>query len=73
MFTIITRNNCVFCERAKETLQKESLPYQELNIEEERWLLSLIKRSGFTTVPQIYSQNGDHIGGFSELEGFLNQ
>lgn len=72
MFTIISRNNCVFCDKAKKALQDLSLPYQELNIEEERWLLDLVKRSGFKTVPQIYNQNGDHLGDYNQLAGFLN-
>ena len=73
MFTIFSRDVCVFCDRAKATLSQLGYEYQEINIQQHKWALDLIKRSGFTTVPQIYSPNGDHIGGYTELGDFLKE
>ncbi len=73
MFTVITRNNCVFCDNAKEALKEAHQYVQEFNIEEERWVLDLIKKAGFKTVPQIYSPTGDYIGGFTELKEYLDK
>lgn len=67
MYTLITRNNCVFCVKAKGALTGASLDYREINIEDERWMLTLIKQAGHTTVPQIYDPTGNHVGGYTEL------
>jgi glutaredoxin len=71
MYTIFTHDVCVFCDRAKATLSQLSQEYQEINIQQHKWALDLVKRSGFKTVPQIYSPTGHHIGGYTELGEFL--
>jgi glutaredoxin len=33
-----------------------------------RWLLTLVKKAGMKSVPQIWDNNGDYIGGYTELK-----
>jgi glutaredoxin len=68
MYTIVTRNQCNFCDTAKALLQGLGIEYQELNVQESRWLLDLVKKAGYTTVPQIWDHNGQHVGGYTELK-----
>jgi len=68
MYTIVTRNQCNFCDTAKALLQGLGIEYQEFNVQESRWLLDLVKKAGYTTVPQIWDHNGHHIGGYTELK-----
>lgn len=60
---------CPFCAMAKRLLDQRGVPYEDIRIddysEEERE--ALFKRSGRMTVPQIFLDDKDVIGGFDEL------
>ena len=73
MYTIITRNECIYCDNAKRFLELDNIPYVAYNIDDfsSGWVLTLLKEADITTVPQIFSTNGDLIGGFHELEAKL--
>lgn len=73
MFVIITRDQCNFCDIAKAMLKGANRQYVEYNVQSpsSRWLLDLIKKAGFTTVPQIWDSEGNHIGGYTELKETL--
>jgi glutaredoxin 3 len=75
MYTIITRNQCTFCDAAKALLEGAKLPYIQYNVQSDssKWVLTLIKQAGYKTVPQIFAPDGRHIGGYTELkEELLN-
>lgn len=73
MYVVITRNNCVHCDRAKALLREHSIGVVTYNIEDpsSRWVLSLFKMAGLKTVPQIFDKKGKHIGGYSDLVASL--
>jgi glutaredoxin len=73
MYVIITRNQCNFCDAAKALLEGANLPYIQYNVQSDssKWVLTLIKQAGYTTVPQIFAPDGKHIGGYSELKDRL--
>lgn len=73
MYVIITRDQCNFCDIAKAMMKGANIQYVEYNIQSpsSRWLLTLLKKSGFTTVPQIWNSQGNHIGGYTELKETL--
>jgi glutaredoxin len=73
MYTIISRNQCNFCDQAKALLEGANKEYVEYNIQEETsaWLLYILKQSSITTVPQVFSENGSYIGGYRELKEWL--
>lgn len=73
MYTIITRDQCNFCDTAKALLKSVGQGYVEYNVQStsSKWVLTLIKQAGHTTVPQIFSSDGTYIGGFSELKNLL--
>lgn len=70
MYTVITRNDCKYCDKAKAMLDMDKIPYVTYNVEEpsSRWVLSLMKEANIKTVPQIFAHDGSLIGGFRELE-----
>ena len=73
MYTIITRDQCNFCDSAKALLKGANLQYTEYNVQSpsSKWVLTLLKQAGHTTVPQIFNSNGSHIGGYTDLAQFL--
>ena len=73
MYVIITRDQCNFCDDAKVLMKGKGIQYVEYNIQSDssRWLLSLLKRSSITTVPQVFNTEGTHIGGYTDLKEYL--
>lgn len=73
MYVLITRNECVHCDRAKALLQDQGIQFVTYNVESKssKWVLSLMRMSGLKTVPQIFDADGKHIGGFSDLVSSL--
>ncbi len=74
MYTILTRNQCSFCDTAKALLKGAGISYVEYNIETDssRWILTMMKKTELKTVPQIFSSDGTHIGGYTDLREFLD-
>lgn len=74
MYTIITRSQCNFCDYAKSMLRSRGLAYTSYTVDSpsSKWLLTLIKDAGMTTVPQIFNPKGEHVGGYTELKELLN-
>ena len=73
MWVIITRNQCNFCDTAKALLKAKNYQYTEYNVQSpsSKWVLTLIKQAGYTTVPQIFKPDGTHIGGYTELRNYI--
>lgn len=75
MYIIITRDQCNFCDSAKALLKSRGFPYTEYNVHSQssRWVLTLIKKTSLTTVPQIFDPSGNYIGGYTELKSKLEK
>jgi glutaredoxin len=75
MYTVITRNQCNFCDSAKALLKEASEGYIEYNVQSDssKWVLSLMKQAGLKTVPQIFSSDGTYMGGYTELKEFFGK
>ncbi|WP_034918448.1 glutaredoxin 3 [Erwinia sp. 9145] len=64
---IYTKATCPFCHRAKALLDQKGVNYQEIAIDGDADKREeMIKRSGRTTVPQIFI-DAQHIGGCDDL------
>lgn len=70
MWVIVTRDQCNFCDTAKAMMKGAGIPYVEYNVQSSssKWVLTLIKKAGLTTVPQIFKPDGTLIGGYTELK-----
>ena len=75
MYTIVTRDQCNFCDSAKAILKGRGYPYTEYNVQSSgsKWVLTLIKKAGLTTVPQIFTPSGNYVGGYTELKKLLEE
>lgn len=64
---IYTKATCPFCHRAKALLNSKGVTFNEIAIDGDLVKREvMIKRSGRTTVPQIFI-NRRHIGGCDDL------
>lgn len=67
MLKIYTKETCPYCHRAKALLSSKGVSFQELPIDGNAAKREeMIKRSGRTTVPQIFI-DAQHIGGCDDL------
>jgi glutaredoxin len=74
MWIVLGRTQCNFCDAAKVLLKGRGYTYTSYSLDSpsSRWLLTLIKEAGMTTVPQIFNPQGDHVGGYTELKELLD-
>ena len=74
MYVVLGTRQCEFCKKAKTLLQKEGIGFMSYSVDtvSSKWLLTLIKQAGMTTVPQIWDNEGQHVGGYKELKERLD-
>lgn len=72
-YQIYSKSGCIFCDAAMELLDSKNLEYQEIKIEKSEEALAFLKEQGFKTVPQIYDNFGDHVGGYQDLKASLEE
>ena len=75
MYTIITRDQCNFCDSAKILMKGAGQNYTEYNVQSSssKWVLTLLKQAGRKTVPQIFATDGTYIGGYAELKALFGK
>ena len=66
--TMYTGPMCNFCDAAKRLLNRNNIPYKEIDIaiEDGKREEMLAKSNGRRTIPQIFF-NEYHVGGYEEL------
>jgi len=75
MWVVITRNQCNFCDASLQLLRcvaGSQVTTYNVQSPSSKWLLALIKKAGYTTVPQIFKPDGTHLGGYTELKEYLS-
>ena len=70
MYVILGTDNCKFCTKAKHLLREKRVGFTaySLSSPSSKWLLTLMKEAGMTTVPQIWDNEGQHVGGYTQLK-----
>jgi ribonucleoside-diphosphate reductase beta chain len=75
-FLIYTRHDCPWCVKAKELVVSKGHTYCEIDVSDYDTRQLFFDTYGFSganrTVPQIFSENNDLIGGYTELSTFLS-
>ena len=72
MFYIITRDDCPWCDRAKEALNNRGGAITAFLYTEHPMLIKLIDKAGLKTVPQIWHDK-KYVGGCAELYKYLEE
>jgi len=70
--TVLTRNGCPHCVRAKGLLRDAGVDYEELVLNRDYTDRTLRAVAAASTFPQVFI-NGNHIGGADELESWLGK
>jgi glutaredoxin 3 len=70
---VYSKQNCPYCVRAKTLLQKKSVAFEEIDVEnDEATRAWLVEASGQRTVPQIFV-DGRSLGGFTDIDALDRQ
>jgi len=76
VLTVYSKNNCPFCDRAKQLLESKGVTYTEVNIELDPESRQMLLDKGLRSVPQIFHGYELIEGGFQGLtkkpENFFN-
>jgi ribonucleotide reductase alpha subunit len=67
---VYTKSGCGYCVAAKLLLKMRNIPFKTILLDDESERLGFYERNGVTSMPQIFIQ-GNHIGGYTELDAFL--
>ena len=69
-YVVISTDKCEFCAKARNLLREKRVGFTaySLNSQSSKWLLTLIKQAGMKSVPQVWDNNGDYVGGYTELK-----
>ena len=75
VYEIITKDGCIYCEKAKDILTKKHLLYKTTKLipDTDEYAIKrdqLIQETGQTTFPWVF-KDGHFIGGFTELNRYL--
>lgn len=70
-FVIFGRDNCHFCNKAKDLLEENGIEYEYFNVDDAVNLSTLKSlKPDAATIPQIWV-DGNHLGGFDDLERLI--
>lgn len=71
---IYTKDNCIWCDRAKILLDSKKISYNEIDLSDDSERLKFYEKIGdnVKTVPQVFIDD-KRIGGFQDLRVFLDE
>ena len=71
---IYTKDNCIWCDRAKILLDSKKISYNEIDLSDDIERLKFYEKIGdnVKTVPQVFIDD-KRIGGFQDLKVFLDE
>ena len=67
MITIYSKDNCVFCDRAKTLLDSKGVAYEEIRVDKDISAKNFLIEQGHRSVPQIYKNGAVFVNGYKGL------
>lgn len=72
-YTIVKQPNCKWCDKAVELLVEHRVTYQIVDISNEPWVKTVLRKADLLLVPQVFDEEGNLIGGYTELKAKLER
>lgn len=75
MIKIYGRENCIYCTKAKELAESLSLDFDYVDMTnwDSKDLMALLKEARMTTVPVIFDEYEELIGGYNSFRMWLTK
>lgn len=67
MIKIYGKPNCPYCVKAKDLAEVNKVSYEYIDLAQNNDILEEMKQKGHKSVPIIYKDSGEFIGGYVEL------
>jgi glutaredoxin len=67
VYIIYGITKCRSCDKAKALLTEKGLQFEFINLDLNPEHFHVIQDLGTRTVPQVFDENGEHIGGYEDL------
>ena len=71
-YKIYSKSGCIFCDAAMDLLEKNNIKFEEIKIDNDAQSLAFLRLKNLRTVPQIWNEKDEHIGGYTDLKAILN-
>ena len=71
-YKIYSKSGCIFCDAAMDLLEKNNIKFEEIKIDNDAQSLAFLRLTNLSTGPQIWNENDEHIGGYTDLKAILN-
>ncbi len=71
MYLVFTKENCDYCDAAKNLLKSGNIEYVECLLDTPKKIAEFKETTGEQTVPQVYHISGKHIGDYNGLKYYL--
>lgn len=69
MYTVYSSDNCPFCVKLKNFMDMKGVTYKVVDVKEDELALAYLRSSGYRTIPQVFSSDGEHVG---DCDSFIN-
>ena len=66
MYFMLSRPDCIWCDRAKELMQKKGVDFEVHSIYDHHMTVRLMLRGKLKTAPQLW-YNKEYVGGYKDL------
>ena len=66
MYFMLSRPDCIWCDKAKELMQKKGVDFEVHSIYDHPMTVRLMLRGQLKTAPQIW-YNKEYVGGYKDL------
>lgn len=63
MLKIYSASWCSHCKKLKEFLKNKNIEFFDIDIDEDLEEAMMLIKEGYKTIPQVFYNNGVHIGG----------
>jgi len=70
-YIVYSKEDCVFCEKAKTLLTKHAIPFEEYVVPKHLTLRELKEQFPLARTVPIILKDGKMIGGYTELQAIL--
>lgn len=73
---VYTREGCGWCVKVKDLLVQRGIPFTEVDLTDDAQRQGFFKQqestiNGSRTLPQVFNEDGSHIGGYAETAAYL--
>lgn len=72
MFTVYSADWCTYCTKVKQVLARAGFEFKEVDVDQDLTQLDWLKKQGLRSLPQVFKEDGTHIGGCDDTIAYIH-